>query len=139
MEYPHPADLLPHELPAVFIGKIQSVAPNFISCRATTCRTWTWPQLLEGSAQAAGLLLRLRHRDQSSIRPHYIVVGYDNVKIWSSTFKGLVCWDARRVREILDVTQFYSRAYDQSSTLILEATVALGPGEQEKLRGTVPG
>ena len=56
MTLPPPKAMLPHRGPALMISAIDEVRASWIQCSADRVGPWYWPELLEASAQAAGLL-----------------------------------------------------------------------------------
>jgi hypothetical protein len=52
-------EMLPHRGPALMLSAVEAVRGRWIRCRADRQGPWHWPELLEASAQAAGLLAAL--------------------------------------------------------------------------------
>ena len=56
MKLPPLEAMLPHRGPALMISAIDEVRASWIQCSADRVGPWYWPELLEASAQACGLI-----------------------------------------------------------------------------------
>ena len=119
-----PAAILRHRGPALVVDTIDGWEGETLHCRATDPGPWSWPAMLEGAAQAAGLAAGLRPRGLSS---HAVVAEYRDVRVHAATHTGPLRLAARVQRRILHFWRCRVRVRDAAGTLLLEGSVSLAP------------
>jgi len=120
---PAPADLLRHRGPALVVDAIDGFDGATLRCRAGAARR-PWPALLEGAAQAAGLVAGLRPRGLSS---RAVVAEYRDVRVHAATHAGPLRFAARLERRVLHFWRCRVQVRDEAGALLLRGAVTLAP------------
>ena len=127
MTWPAPATLLRHQPPALRLDAIVSRDDLTLQCRGDA-PTWTWPSLLEGCAQTAGLCAGMRADGPTErLDDRALIAEYRDVKLHRPTHSGAVLFSARFDRRVLRFWRYAVEAHTQSGDLLLEGLVTLAP------------
>ena len=124
MSFPPVTSLLRHRPPALAVERVEEHAEDRLVCSSVPARRWWWFELLDGAAQAAGLLLR-----GSTGRPlsAVVVAAYDELDLNVQSHEGPVRWEARRKRRVGEMHQFEVSALAEDGHKLLSALVTLVP------------
>lgn len=128
MTWPPPAKLLRHREPALLIGAITSFAGDAVTCSSNGARAWTWPEMLEGAAQTAGLLAGLQPGGLSNTA---VVAEYRDVTVRAGAYAGALSFQARLDRRILQFWRCAVETRAADGEVLLAGTVTLAPGAPE--------
>jgi hypothetical protein len=125
MRLPPPAVLLRHCPPALRLGAIEDATTERIACTSLGDGPWQWPALLEGAAQAAGLLAGLRggRHDASAV-----VAEYRDIALHAPAHTGPVRFVARVERRLLGCWRCRVAVEAADGRLLLEGRVTIAPG-----------
>jgi hypothetical protein len=113
--HPPPSQLLRHRAPALLVDEIESVHDAALTCLGHR-RHWHWLQLLDGAAQAAGMLTALL---PDGLGPVRVVAAYDDVVLHAPAHDGPVRWTARSTRHTLGMPQLDVVARDPTDDRLL--------------------
>jgi hypothetical protein len=119
-----PAELLRHRGPALLVGAIEAFAGDTIACASRGDGPWRWPLVLEGAAQAAGLLAGLR----GGVSQRAVIAEYRGVVVHAERHEGPVRFVARVERRLLHFWRCRIEARDAAGGLLLEGLVTVAPG-----------
>lgn len=97
MTLPPPAALLRHRPPALLLGAVEAHGAGRLICRGIDARRWPWPRLLEGTAQAAGLLAGLQPGGPGA---RAVIAEYRDVTVYVDAHCGQVRFDTRVERRL---------------------------------------
>jgi len=128
MSLPPPSALLRHRPPALLIDAVESFGGDTLGCSATERAAWTWPVLLEGAAQTAGLLAGLQPGGPSSAA---VIAEYRGVVVHAARHDGSVRFVARLDRRLLHFWRCHVEAHAADGGLLLEGQVTLAPRTRE--------
>lgn len=120
-----PATLLRHRPPALLVAAIESFTGDTLACAGVARPHWTWPELLEGGAQTAGLLAGLQPRGLVATA---VIAEYRDVVVHAPGHAGSVRFGARLGRRVLGFWRCHLEARDAAGTLLLAGEVTLAPG-----------
>ena len=123
MRLPAPTECLRHRPPALLIGRIESWDGRTVRC-AGTSTAWSWVQLLEGAAQAAGIGCGL---GEDGWRDGAVVADYRDVEILANAYDGGVAFEATLARRILGFRRCRAVARARGGEPLLRAVVTLLP------------
>lgn len=123
MTFPHPRAWMRHRGPALVLNAIEAWNGDEARCRAAAGR-WTWPRLLEGAAQTAGIACAI---EEPAWRHGAVVAEYRDVEILAETHDGPVRFVARPERRLLAYRRCAAVATDETGTPLLRAVVTLLP------------
>lgn len=124
MTFPDPASLLRHRPPAVLVDRVRAFSGDRLVCTSNGAGPWTWPQLLEGGAQTAGLLAGAQ-KDGLSNRA--VIADYRSVRVLAATHTGPVEFTAAIDRRVLQFWRCRIEARDAAGALLLFGLVTLAP------------
>jgi predicted hotdog family 3-hydroxylacyl-ACP dehydratase len=119
-----PAEILRHRGPALLVGAIDGWDGETLRCRAAGAGPWSWPAMLEGAAQTAGLAAGLRPR---GLPADAVVAEYRDVVLHAGAHAGPIRFVARVERRVLHFWRCRVEVRDAAGALLLEGTVALAP------------
>jgi hypothetical protein len=122
-----PAELLRHRGPALLVGAIERREGDTIVCTSRHDGPWRWPLVLEGAAQAAGLLAGLR----GGVSNRALIAEYRGVVVHAQRYEGEVRFVARIERRLLHFWRCRIEARDAAGRLLLEGTVSVAPGRTD--------
>ena len=118
-----PAELLRHRGPALVVDAIDGFDGETLCCRAGAAQR-TWPALLEGAAQAAGLAAGLR---PGGLSRQAVVAEYRDVRVHAAAHAGALRFAARLERRVLHFWRCRIEVRDGAGALLLEGAVTLAP------------
>ena len=127
MSLPRPDELLRHRPPALLLEALDRLEDGRLSCTTTTRARWTWPDVLESAAQAAGLAAGLLDEGLDNTA---VIAEYRHVRIHTPTHAGALRVTAALERRVLHFRRCRVEARTLDGELLLEATVTLAPGER---------
>jgi len=122
MTWPAPAELLRHRGPALLVGAIEAAGRDTLTCASRGAGAWRWPEMLEGAAQAAGLLAGLR---PGGLPRTAVIAEYRGVVVHARAHTGPIRFVARGVRRVLHFWRCTVEARAADGTLLLAGEVAL--------------
>ena len=124
MTWPAPSTLLRHRAPAIMLAEIVEHTPETLRCRGPE-QAWTWPMLLEGCAQTAGLLAGLT---AAGLDNHALIAEYRDLTIQQNDYAGAPQFEARFDRRILGFWRYTIRACAADGGALLCGSVTLAAG-----------
>jgi len=130
MSRPSPASVLRHRGPALLLEAVEALEDGALRCRSSHAGSWTWPRVLEGAAQTAGLLAGLQ---PGGVTNAAVIAEYRGVVIHAPAHEGPIHFHAHVERRLLRFWRCRVAARAPDTRLLLEASVTLAPG-----RGTAP-
>lgn len=120
-----PEQLMRHRPPALLLGGgIESSAAG-LACAGIDDGPWRWARLLEGAAQAAGLLSGLQPGGPG---PAAVIAEYRDVTIHAARHEGPVRFQAAFDRRIFGFWRCRVEARSADGRLLLSGLVAVAPG-----------
>lgn len=119
------ATLLRHRPPALLLGAIEGVDGHEIRCASAGAGPWRWGQMLEGAAQAAGLLAGLQ---AGGITDTAVIAEYRDVVVHTEAYAGPLRFVAHLDRRILHFWRCRLEARALDGTVLLAGTVTIAPG-----------
>jgi hypothetical protein len=122
---PSPAGLLRHRAPALLLGALEEHDGRRLVCRGTDGRRWSWARLLEGTAQAAGLLAGLQPDGPG---PDAVIAEYRDVAVHVELHRGPVLFAARLERRLAHFWRCRCEARADDGRVLLASRVTLAPG-----------
>jgi hypothetical protein len=122
---PSPAGLLRHRAPALLLGALEEHDGRRLVCRGTDGRRWSWARLLEGTAQAAGLLAGLQPDGPG---PDAVIAEYRDVAVHVELHRGPVRFAARLERRLAHFWRCRCEARADDGRVLLASRVTLAPG-----------
>ena len=125
MSLPAPAAVLRHRPPALFLGSVETFSGNALACSSPHAGPWRWPELLEGTAQAAGLLAGLQTDGPANTA---VIAEYRGVVVHAAGHDGPVHFLARLERRLLHFWCCRVEARDAGGRVLLEGAVTVAPG-----------
>jgi hypothetical protein len=124
MMLPPPARLLRHRGPALLLGAVEAFDGQTLACSSSDAGAWAWPRLLEGAAQAAGLLAGVQPGGPGKTA---VIAQYRDVVIHAARHAGLVRFHAALDRRLLHFWRCRVEARDEEARLLLEGLVTIAP------------
>ena len=123
MSIPTPERMLRHRPPALLVDAVLAYTGTSITCSARGEGPWPWPRLLEGAAQAAGLLAGLQ---PDGLTNTAVIAEYRNVVVHAASSAGPVRFTAEVERRLMRFWRCRLAAH-ASDVLLLEGIVTLAP------------
>lgn len=124
MNLPAPGALLRHRPPAVMLERLVAQTDTTLHAVGPP-REWTWPQLLEGCAQTAGLLAGMT---SAGVDAQAVIAEYrDLVLPRAEPFTGAPHFEATFDRRVLGFCRYRIRACDADGVEWLRGLVTLSP------------
>jgi hypothetical protein len=111
-----------HRPPALLLGGVETHASTRLVCRGIDRRDWSWARLLEGAAQAAGLLAGLQPDGPGS---HAVIAEYRDVGVHVGLHRGAVRFDARLERRLAHFWRCRCEVRSTRGRILLAARVTL--------------
>lgn len=124
MTLPAPSALLRHRPPALLLGAVEAHGPGRLVCRGIDARRWPWPRLLEGTAQAAGLLAGLQPGGPGA---RAVIAEYRDVALHVDLHRGAVRFDTRLERRLAHFWRCRCEARATDGRVLLVSRVTLAP------------
>ncbi len=121
---PPPAALLRHRPPALLLGAVEAHASGHLVCRGIDGRRWPWPRLLEGTAQAAGLLAGLQPAGPGA---RAVIAEYRDVAVHVDLHRGPVRFDTHLERRLAHFWRCRCEARTTDGRVLLASRVTLAP------------
>lgn len=118
------ATLLRHRPPALMLDAIVAFDGPTLACSGRA-GAWRWAELLEGSAQTAGLLAGLQ---QQGVDNTAVIAEYRDVRIHAPRHPGPVRFTASLDRRLLGFWRCRCEARAGDGTLLLRTDVTVAPG-----------
>jgi len=129
MRFPDPATLLRHRPPAVLLREVIDFSGERLVATSNGVGPWTWPALLEGGAQAAGLLAGAQ---PGGLSDRAVIADYRNVGIHALTHDGAVRFTATLDRRVMQFWRCRVEVHDAGGALLLDGMVTLAPPGGER-------
>jgi hypothetical protein len=129
MTLPPPATLLRHRPPALHLDAVEDASAERIACASRGAGPWRWPALLEGAAQAAGLLAGLQGGEHDATA---LVAEYRDVVVHAPEHAGPVRFVARLERRLLGCWRCAVVVEAEGGALLLEGRVTIAPGRARR-------
>ena len=123
VSHPAPAAFMRHRGPALLVETIETRDPERLGCISSGSGEWSWPRMLEGAAQTAGLLTGTQPGGPISA----VVAQYRDVVVRVATHRGRLRFTAHLDRRILHFWRCRVEVTDQQGAILLEARVTLAP------------
>ncbi len=120
-----PEQLMRHRPPALLLGTVSEASAAGLACDGIDGGPWRWARLLEGAAQAAGLLSGLQPGGPDAAA---VIAEYRNVTIHSVLYHGRVRFHAAPDRRILRFWRCRVDVRSADGRLLLSGLVAVAPG-----------
>jgi len=121
---PAPAAVLQHGPEARLVRSIERVDAQGIACTSRARGPWRWPRMLEGAAQAAGLLVGIG----SARAPRAPVIAeYRDVVVHVGSHSGPVRFVAAIERRVLHFWRCTFEVQDTRGRVLLAGRVTLAP------------
>lgn len=124
MTLPSPATLLRHRAPALLLGAVEEAAGDRLACASLGAGPWAWPALLEGAAQAAGLLAGLQG---GGLDATAVIAEYRDVVLHARAHAGPVRFVARLERRLLGWWRCRVAVEGAGGEVLLEGRVTVAP------------
>ena len=118
-----PRDLLPHRDPALLLGTVERFDGDVLHCSSERTGPWHWADILEGTAQCAGLLAGL----QSGGPRRSVIAEYRDVVLHAHAYVGPVRFEARFDRRLLHFWRCRVEARGAGDRLLLAGGVTVAP------------
>jgi hypothetical protein len=120
-----PAALLRHRPPALMLGAIEEHEDGHLLCTGIDAGRWPWSRLLEGTAQAAGLLAGLQPGGPGD---RAVIAEYRDVAVRAARHRGPVRFEARVERRLAGFWRCRCEARDRDDRVLLTSRVTVAPG-----------
>ncbi len=131
MTLPPPAALLRHRPPALLLGRVERHEAARLLCRGIDGGRWTWPRLLEGTAQTAGLLAGLQPGGPG---PGAVIAEYRDVAVHVGSHRGPVRFEARLERRLAHFWRCRCEARAADGRVLLASRVTLAADRSPESR-----
>jgi hypothetical protein len=129
MTRPAPAVLLRHRPPALLLGTIEVHDADRLVCRGIDQRRWPWARLLEGTAQAAGLVAGLQPGGPGN---HVVIAEYRDVAVHLDLHRGPVRFEARLERRLAHFWRCRCEARTKDGRVLLASRVTLAAAREAR-------
>jgi hypothetical protein len=121
---PAPADVLRHRAPALLLGAVERFDGAALACASSGAGPWRWPAMLEGAAQAAGLLAGLQPGGPSN---RAVIAEYRDVRIRKAGHAGRLRFHVRLDRQLMRFWRCRFEACDERGEVLVDGTVTIAP------------
>lgn len=128
MTLPAPAALLRHGPEARLVGAIERLDAAGIRCTSRGRGPWRWPRMLEGAAQAAGLLVGIAHAGAPRAP---VIAEYRDVVVRAGSHRGSLRFVAALERRVLHCWRCTFEVRAARGRLLLRGRVTLAPPTRE--------
>jgi SAM-dependent methyltransferase len=119
-----PGEVLRHRGPALLVGGIERFDGETLCCTSSSRGPWSWPHMLEGAAQCAGLLAGLQPRGLSQ---RALIAEYRGILVHAAEHAGAIRFVARIERRVLHFWRCRIEARAADGLVLLEGSVTLAP------------
>jgi hypothetical protein len=121
--FPAPAALLRHGPEARLVRSIARLDDG-IACTSRGVGAWRWPRMLEGAAQAAGLLVGIAHADAPRAP---VIAEYRDVVVHAASHRGPLRFVAALERRVLHCWRCTFEVRSARGRVLLSGRVTLAP------------
>jgi hypothetical protein len=121
---PTPAAVLRHGPEARLVRSIARLDGRGIACTSRGRGPWRWPRMLEGAAQAAGLLVGLGHAEAPRAP---VIAEYRDVVVRAASHRGPLRFVAAIERRVLHCWRCTFQVQDGRGAVLLTGRVTLAP------------
>jgi hypothetical protein len=121
---PAPAALLRHGPRARLVGSIDRLDGGGIACASRGSGVWPWPRMLEGAAQAAGLLVGITETDAPRAP---VIAEYRDVIVHAPSHRGRLRFVAALERRVLHCWRCTFEVRTARGRVLLSGRVTLAP------------
>ena len=125
MRIPEPAAVMRHRVPALLLDAIDTFTGDHLTCRSRDVGRWSWPLVLEGAAQTAGLLAGLQTDGPGDAA---VIAEYRNVVVHVPVASGTLRFTALLERRLLDFWRCRVEARSGEGVLLLDGLVTVTAG-----------
>jgi hypothetical protein len=125
---PAPAALLRHGPEARLVASIERLDGAGIACTSRGGGPWPWPRMLEGAAQAAGLLVGIAHAEGPRAP---LIAEYRDVVVRVSSHRGPLRFVAALERRVLHCWRCTFEVRAPRGRVLLSGRVTLAPPPRE--------
>jgi len=129
MTLPIPAAMLRHGREARLVGAIERLDARGIACASRGRGTWPWPRMLEGAAQAAGLLVGISEADAPRAP---VIAEYRDVVVRAASHRGPLRFVATLERRVLHCWRCTFEVRTAGGHVLLRGRVTLAPPRPEE-------
>jgi hypothetical protein len=116
--------MLRHRGPALLLATVDVIGDDRLACGSNGAGRWPWPRLLEGAAQAAGLLAGLQPGGPGKTA---VIAQYRDVVIHTAEHSGAVRFHARLDRRVLHFWRCAVEVRGAAGELLLDGMVTIAP------------
>ena len=120
-----PERIMRHRPPALLLGVVAEAGAEGLACDGIDEGPWRWARLLEGAAQAAGLLAGLQPGGPDA---GAVIAEYRDVALHAARYEGRVRFHAVLDRRILGFWRCHVETRGADGRLLLSGLVAVAPG-----------
>ena len=125
MRIPEPAAVMRHRAPALLLDAIERFTGDHLTCTSRDVDRWSWPLVLEGTAQTAGLLAGLQTDGPGDAA---VIAEYRNVVVHVAAASGALRLTALLERRLLDFWRCRVAARSAAGILLLDGLVTVTAG-----------
>jgi hypothetical protein len=126
---PAPAALLRHGPEARLVASIERLDAGGIACASRGGGAWAWPRMLEGAAQAAGLLVGI---SETAAPRAPVIAEYRDVTVLAPSHRGPLRFVAALERRVLHCWRCTFEVETTRGRVLLRGRVTLAPPRREK-------
>ena len=123
------AALLRHRAPALLLGEITAFDGTTLECSARGPGPWRWAQLLEGAAQAAGLLAGLQAGGPDC---RAVIAEVREAAITTTAHRGPLRFVATLDRRLLGFWRCRTEVRGEDGPPLLTAWIAVAPAAHQE-------
>ena len=124
MTFPAPAALLRHGPEARLVGAIERLDAAGIACTSRGAGVWPWPRMLEGAAQAAGMLVGITEPEAPRAP---VIAEYRDVVVRAASHRGPLHFVAALERRVLHCWRCTFEVRSARGRVLLSGRVTLAP------------
>ena len=124
MTLPAPAALLRHGPKARLVGAIERLDAAGLACASRGAGAWPWPRMLEGAAQAAGLLVGITEPEAPRTP---VIAEYRDVVVPAASHRGRLKFVAALERRVLHCWRCTFEVRTARGRVLLSGRVTLAP------------
>jgi hypothetical protein len=114
-----------HRAPALLLDAIAAFTGDTLACTSRDTAEWSWPLVLEGAAQTAGLLAGLQEDGPGDAA---VIAEYRDVVVHVAAAQGILRFMARLDRRLLDFWRCRVEARAADGTVLLDGVVTVTAG-----------
>jgi hypothetical protein len=122
MKLTPPATLLRHRAPALVLGAMETRDAARLVCTGIDAGHWPWTRLLEGTAQAGGLLAGLQPGGPGD---RAVIAEYRDVAVHAAAHRGHVHFEARVERRLAGFWRCRCEALSADDRVLLSSRVTV--------------